>query len=62
MDKTKSMTHIIYNSKYLYQDKKQENCQKSLYDGLKAISKTECVSEYGCHNLEEHLSSMLQRM
>lgn len=33
-----------------------------LNDGLKAISKTECVREYGCLNLEWRLSSILERM
>ena len=33
-----------------------------LYDGLKAISKTECVKEYGYLDLEEHFSSIVKRM
>lgn len=33
-----------------------------LYDGLKTISKTECVRGYGYLNLEEHLSAILERM
>ena len=33
-----------------------------LYDGLKTISKTGCVKEYGYLNLEEHLSYIIKRM
>lgn len=39
-----------------------EELTQQLYDGLKTISKTECVREYGCLNLEERLSSILRRM
>lgn len=63
-----------YSPEYLYdkllkliakdiaEGKLSEELTTLLYDGLKAISKTECVKEFGYLDLEEHFSSILNQV